>query len=237
MRFACFATICTLFFTQTSLAGLITVSELNADSDTGDLEGLPGGDGLGGSLSILGTTPTASGLSAITVNYRLSNVDIDGDGTFAESFDFSITFDNASVGDDIFGSQSTIDFGSTRETFGIGANEEFDPGEAFRLSGSVLSDTSATHDVSFDGFTSIDFVSLTGTITTDTDTFTAVAGDNPLTPDGDVTIVFLEGTGSEGGPVEDWGVQFSTTAVPEPSSLFLILLGGPFALRRRRRSC
>ena len=233
MRFACFAAISTLFLVQSSFAGLITVSDLNADSDAGELEGLPGGDGLGGSLSILGTTPT-SGLSAIIVNYRLSNVDIDGDGAFTESFDFSITFDNATTGDDIFGSGSTIDFGSTRETFGIGANEEFDPGEAFRLSGSVLSDSSDTHDVSFDGFTSIDFVSLTGTIATDIDTFTAVAGNNALTPDGDVTLVFLAGAGSEGGPIEDWGVQFSTSAVPEPSSLFLILLGGPFALRRRR---
>ena len=155
-------------------ADLITVDGLNADSDTGQLEGTPGGNGAGGVLEILSVTPP-TGMLAITSLYRLSNVDIDGDGTFGESFDFALTFDQPTTDGT---TASTIDFRDTRETFGIGTNEEFDPGESFRMSGLVLSDTSASHNVLFDGFTGIDFVSLSGLITYDGGSFTAAAGNH-----------------------------------------------------------
>lgn len=211
-------------------AGLITVMDMNADSDVGDLLGSPGNDGLGGALSILSVTPT-TGAASVTATYRLADVDIDGDGNFNESFDFSITIDNAADG--LFGS-STVDFQNSRDRFGIGGNEEFDPDESFRMSGAIISDTSATHAVTFDGFTAIEFESLSGTINVDGRSFTAGSGNNALTPDGEETFAFS--SGSDGGPIVDWSVQFSTTAVPEPGSLLTCWLVIGLLIRPRREA-
>ncbi len=218
----------------TANASIVTIADMNADDEGSgnQLEGTLGGTGVGGSSGFSITSGVVSTQSSSTsATYLVTDVDLDDDNVFAESFSFSITFASA----------SGINFSSSQETFGVD-DESVSLNESFSLTFDLLSDSSSTHDVVFDGLSSIDFVSLTGsnfevTDGSGTETFTSVGGANAL-PRLFVDPSFQYVTGgdlTDTGTVEDWSIQFSTQAVPEPATfaMFGVALVG-LGFRRRK---
>ena len=214
-------------------ADIITISELNADTND-QLEGTLAGPGVNvGSAVSITSVPTLAQVASTTASYLVQGVDLDGDGLFSEDFEFSITL---SSDDDIL-------FSTSREVFGTGSNATIFLNDSFSVAVDVVSDTSTTHDVSFDGVFEIDFQSLVDanfavTDSSGTDTFIADA-DNTVLPRLYVDPLFQYITGGNDGrfgTVEEWSIQFSSAAaVPEPNSF--VMLGIAFlsltSVRRR----
>ena len=225
------ALLITAVLCASSEASLITISELNADTND-QLEGTLGGSGVdGGSTFSITTTPVTAQVASTTAEYLVGGVDLDGDGFFGEDFTFSVTF--ASRGD--------VNFSDSREVFGTGPSASISINDSFSLSVTVLSDSSATHDVSFDGVTGIDFQSLedAGFDVTDasgTENFIAVIENNVFSrPFLNPLFEYVGGNGGRFGTVEEWSVQFSTSAIPEPGSLAIFgLIATGLGLRRRK---
>ncbi|EMI57345.1 PEP-CTERM bacterial domain protein [Rhodopirellula sallentina SM41] len=158
------------------------------------------------------------------------------DNSFNESFVFDLTFS----------SPNDINFTTSLETMGLGGDGQITLGESFTMTFDIVSDTSATHDVVFDGVSEVDFINLADTDLSITSmsggtTITLVGGSTPL---GGLYVnptFEYSNTGdlADSGTFEDWSVQFSTitaTAVPEPSSLALLgVIAGVVTLRNRRR--
>ena len=198
----------------------ISISDMNADSDSGQLEGTLAGTAINGTSTFAITAaPSIDASSPTFADYTVSGVDLDGDNSFSESFSFRITFS----------SSSNINFSSTRETLGVN-DETFDLGESFNMSLSILSDSSLTHEVSFTGFSTLDFISLTGTDLSVTSaggntTVTLLAGNTDL--GGfftDPTFTYANtGNLTNSGTFEDWSLAFSTSPVPEPQEVAILL--------------
>lgn len=209
------------------VADVITITDLNADSSpSSDLEGVLEGSPVSAASSFAITSPPlALALGPqLLATYLVQDVDLDGDGLFAEDFSFSITFASSDGG---------IGFSGSGEVFGVGNDRTINPDESFSISVTVLGDTSTTHDVVADGITEIDFQSLrdAGFRVTDTNgsfNFVSVfesnleseSVNNVLTrPFVDPVFQYVDGNRGRFGTVDDWSVQFSTVAVPEPSSM------------------
>ena len=107
---------------------------------------------------------------------------------------------------------------------------------------SVLGDTSSTHDVNVDGITEIDFESLqdAGFRVEDgngSSNFISVIENNVLDrPFQNPVFEFVDGNRGRDGTVEDWSVQFSTVAVPEPSTMTFLGMALLFLAGSRRRA-
>ena len=160
-------------------------------------------------------------------------MDLDGDGFFDEDFTFSVTF----------ASPTDVRFSTSREVFGTGSGARIDPGDSFSLTVNVLGDSSATHDVSFDGVTEIAFEALidAGFDVTDasgTENFIALGNSIPLAlvrPFVNPSFEYVNGNLGRFGTVTNWSVQFSTSAIPEPGSLAMLgLIATSLGLRRRK---
>lgn len=214
-------------------AAIITITAMNADGNpASELEGLLGGSGTNGSsLFAIDTSPSAVASVSVNADYTVDNVDIDNDGTFAESFSFRVTF----------ASPENIDFQTSLESMGLGNNEVIDVDESFSMTFSVLSDTSVTHDVRFDGMSAIDFISMSDSAVDVNGTVVELNGGSTPLPSLVVnpTFTFQLGSGEtafDSGTFEDWDIQFSTAAVPEPSHFALLpLLGMSVVVGRRRK--
>lgn len=214
-------------------ADIITISELNADTND-QLEGTLAGPGVNvGSAVSITSVPSSAQVASTTASYLVQGVDLDGDGLFSEDFAFSITLS----------SPQGILFSGTREVFGTGVGAGIDFNESFSIAVNVVSDTSATHDVSFDGVFEIDFESLVDanfavTDSSGTDTFIADAG-NTVLPRLYVDPLFQYVTGGNDGrfgTVEEWSIQFSSAAaVPEPNSFVMLGIGFLALAGSRRR--
>ena len=225
------AILITTVLCASSDANLVTISEMNADTND-ELEGTLGGSGVdGGSAFSITTVPSVTQVASAMAEYLVEDVDLDGDGVFDEDFAFSVTF----------ASPDGVNFSDSREVFGAGPSAVILSDDSISLTVSVLSDSSATHDVSFDGITGIDFQSLqdAGFAVTDaagTENFIAVIDENALSrPFVNPVFQYVGGNTGRGGTVEEWSVQFSTTAIPEPGNLAIFsLIATGLGLRRRR---
>ena len=226
-----------------SVAAIITIENMNADVQS-QLEGDLGGSGVDGGTSLLtiDANPSVAASATTFADYTVSNVDLDDNATFTDSFTFRIVFSSASG--------AGVNFGSTLETMGVdgenSGNETFDLNESFTMAYTIISDTSATHDVAFDGMSAVDFVSMSDT---DLD-ITSVSGNTTITLLGGSTSLgglrvdptFTYGnTGNvvNSGTFEDWSIQFSSSSVatvPEPSTIAMSSLAlCAFAARRFRQ--
>lgn len=223
--------------TLTSFGTNISMLAINADNDGSAIEGTFAGNGTSASsaYSFL-AGPSAEAVASTFADYAVSGVDIDGDNIFEESFSFRISFSSA----------TNINFSASLETLGAG-DESLSLNESFALSVEVLNDSSLSHDVQFDGFSSLDFISLSGTdlgisSTSGNTVIAASAGDTSL--GGlfiDPTVSYLNsGNITNIGSLEDWSIQFSTSPVPEPSSIAFVLgittLASTMWYRRRNQS-
>ncbi|WP_160168091.1 PEP-CTERM sorting domain-containing protein [Rhodopirellula sallentina] len=221
-------------------SSVITIVDMNADgnpSSGAELEGTVGGNGTDGTSSFaINTAPSSVQVGSTSARFTVSNVDLNDDNSFNESFVFDLTFS----------SPNDINFTTSLETMGLGGDGQITLGESFTMTFDIVSDTSATHDVVFDGVSEVDFINLADTDLSITSmsggtTITLVGGSTPL---GGLYVnptFEYSNTGdlADSGTFEDWSVQFSTitaTAVPEPSSLALLgVIAGVVTLRNRRR--
>ena len=220
---------------EAASASIISISGMNADSDSSELEGSLGGNGSDGtSVLSISTGPATVASTSTFADYTISNVDLDDDSVFAENFSFRITFSSSSG--------NGVNFIDSREVFGIDGessdNENFDIGESFTMAFSILSDSSLTDDVVFDGMSELDAVNLSGA----TVGITSSSGNANITMAGVSTSLgglFLDPTftlsTAFSGTIEDWSIQFSTSAIPEPSSALLVGMTALFVCFLRRR--
>ena len=224
-------------------ADIITISDLNADSSPNfsstpalELEGVLLGSPVNAGSSFAITSQPLAGQrsSALVATYLVEDVDLDGDGLFTEDFSFSITFASNDIGG--------VGFSGSGEVFGVGDDFTINPDESFSILVSVLGDTSSTHDVNVDGITEIDFESLqdAGFRVEDgngSSNFISVIENNVLhRPFQNPVFEFVDGNRGRDGTVEDWSVQFSTVAVPEPSTMTFLGMALLFLAGSRRRA-
>ena len=211
----------------------ILISDMNADV-SGSLEGSLSGSGTNGSSAFdIDSTPSVDQVASTFADYTVTGVDIDGNASFTENFSFRITFS----------SPDDINFSTTLETMGLGDDELISLNESFTMTISILSDSSATHDVTFDGMTAVDFISMSETdlsivSSSGNSTVTLAGGSTPLGGTFFNPTFTYANTGdvSNSGTFEDWNLQFSTSPVPEPNTYALLAgisaLG--FVMLRRR---
>ena len=218
------------FATPRASASIVTIDAMNADGNpASDLEGTLGGSGVDGtSLFSISSAPSSNEIGSTFAAYSVANVDIDDDGAFDDSFTFEISFS----------SPNNVNFFSSLESMGLGDNEDIDLGESLTMNVSITSNSSITHNVVFDGFDAFDFISMSEmTVDVNGTDFEILGGNTEL---GQLfaapTLTFENLTANpfNSGTFEDWSLQFSTQAIPEPTSLatFSIAL---FIVGRRRR--
>jgi hypothetical protein len=59
---------------------------------------------------------------------------------------------------------------------------------------------------------------------------------NAGNPNGTWSLYLMDFVQGDGGDIDGWSIQITTTVVPEPASLFMLMVPGMVALGRRRRA-
>ena len=224
-------------------ATVITISGLNAQDDGAGAGSMPdefnlSGSGVGGGSNMtIDVLPDTTSGTPRTARYTVIDVDLDGNGSFTESFSFTISFESA----------SNIDFSNTREVMGVN-DELFNPGESFSMSVDSITDSSESVRVRYDGISEVDFQSMAGAdlnvtqggITTTT---TLGGGLTSIIPSGSGSIGFTNPTFTYANTgdttvtsdaLENWTMQFTTVPEPSPVAAIALLAGYGYWWQRRR---
>ncbi|MGC6582868.1 MAG: PEP-CTERM sorting domain-containing protein [Akkermansiaceae bacterium] len=206
--------------------------------------------GTDAALTAGGTIGNNHGGVPLTINFTVTNQDLDGDGSLDDSFTFDLIGSTTNAGAT---GVSTWGQGLSNSN-GAGTGNAFSSIDGVSVTvGNIVGTTSAGDNIVFDGFTAATVASGSGAgfiVDRSVDvgglTFTMSAADNGGfrfiqtnqsfgTPQ--ASLDFTNQGGTSGSLVlRTVDLQFSTTpAIPEPSSTLLLgLAGGMLAIRRRK---